>query len=147
MCAIYWYIDIKFTIVIAIEKHLNHDSRVCAWFDANTATAKFVSNGVSMLGVSKYISIHTAKYIWLSNTSLKTRDHPICLVDYSIMNFKSISSNNFYRDIYPIVIDDSWLCLVIHTPNSLVTSHPSQQVSDDCMAFIGAPIYFHDGHE
>ena len=26
--------------------------------DANTATAKFVSCGVSMLGVSKYISIH-----------------------------------------------------------------------------------------
>ena len=45
------------------------------------ATAKFVSNGVSMLGVSKYICLHTAKCTCLSNTSLQMCDYPICTLD------------------------------------------------------------------
>ena len=58
-----WYVDIKFTIMIG------------AWFDANTATIKFVSNGVSMLGVS-YPCTQLSTYD--SNKSLQTCDHHIC---------------------------------------------------------------------
>ena len=59
---------------------------------------------------------------------------------YFIMNLKSISWNNLYRDIIYIVswclcimIADSWLCLVIHTPNLiLLQNQPSLLHSNDC---------------
>jgi len=56
--------------------------------------AKFVSSGVSMLGISSYIS---------TCTQLSTYDSQIlrmlcALQMYSMMNFKSISWNSLYRD-------------------------------------------------
>jgi len=63
----------------------------------DTATTKFVSNGVSILGVYSYTQLSA----YDSNTSLQTCDHPICTVDVFNHEF---SWYNLYHDIYCIMI-------------------------------------------